>query len=125
MKIGELATRTGVATRMLRYYEAQGLIQPLRLHNGYREYDEYLVNRVVQIRRLLDAGVPTRVIGEILPCFDDPGSSVPISPDPRLRQTLVKQRDRMSENIRVLAENRAAIERYIASIDESLSIRSA
>ncbi|MEF9982479.1 MAG: MerR family transcriptional regulator, partial [Glutamicibacter sp.] len=61
MRIGELANRTGVPTRMLRYYEEQGLITPLRLENGYRDYDEYLVERVLKIRRLLDSGVPSRI----------------------------------------------------------------
>jgi len=44
MRIGELATRTGVPTRMLRYYEEQGLITPRRLANGYREYDDFLAD---------------------------------------------------------------------------------
>ena len=125
MKIGELAARTGVPARMLRYYEAQGLIQPVRLHNGYRDYHDYLIDRVVRIRGLLDAGIPTRVIGELLPCSDRPDSAVPIDPDPRLRETLLRQRERMSENIRVLSDNRAAIDRYIASIDGLLTARSA
>ncbi|MEG2713205.1 MULTISPECIES: MerR family DNA-binding transcriptional regulator [unclassified Glutamicibacter] len=34
MRIGELANRTGVPTRMLRYYEEQGLITPLRWRTG-------------------------------------------------------------------------------------------
>ena len=50
MKIGELATRTGVPARMLRYYEEQGLITPQRLDNGYREYDDYVIQRVRKIR---------------------------------------------------------------------------
>ncbi|WP_445995925.1 MerR family transcriptional regulator [Okibacterium fritillariae] len=125
MKIGELAACTGAPARMLRYYEAKGLIQPVRLHNGYRDYGDYLVDRVIKIRGLLDAGIPTRVIGEILPCFDRPDLVVPVDPDPRLRETLVRQRERMSENIRVLSENRTAIDRYIASIDEVLSAHSA
>jgi len=120
MKIGELAARTGVSARMLRYYEGQGLIRPVRLHNGYRDYGDYLIERVVRIRGLLDAGIPTRVIGEILPCFDGSNSTTPVDPDPRLREVLVRQRDRMSENIRVLLENREAIDRYIDSLDEVL-----
>lgn len=124
MKIGELAARTGVPARMLRYYEAQGLIQPVRLQNGYRDYDEYLVDRVVRIRGLLDAGIPTRVIGQILPCFDGPNPVAPVDPDPRLREVLMRQRERMSENIRVLLDNSAVIDRYIASIDEVCSRQS-
>ena len=38
MKIGELAARTGVSIRSLRYYEQQGLLMPVRNENGYREY---------------------------------------------------------------------------------------
>jgi DNA-binding transcriptional MerR regulator len=110
---------------MLRYYEAQGLIQPRRLHNGYRDYDDYLIDRVVRIRGLLDAGIPTRIIGDILPCFDAPDTATPVAPDPRLRETLLQQRERMSESMRVLSENRAAIDRYLASIDGVLSARSA
>ncbi|WP_433931084.1 MerR family transcriptional regulator [Curtobacterium flaccumfaciens] len=124
MKIGELATRTGVPARMLRYYEAQGLIQPRRLHNGYRDYDDYLVGRVARIRGLLDAGIPTRVIGDILPCFDAPDAVTPVAPDPRLKETLLRQRERMSDSIRVLSDNRSAIDRYLAAIDEALSARS-
>ena len=74
MRIGELAERTGVPTRLLRYYEEQGLLSPSRTPNGYRTYDEGLAGRVTQIRGLLDAGVPTRIIREILPCLDDPCS---------------------------------------------------
>jgi DNA-binding transcriptional MerR regulator len=68
MRIGELGRATGVAPRMLRYYEDQGLISPRRLDNGYREYDDYLIDRVRKIRGLIDAGIPTRIVADILPC---------------------------------------------------------
>jgi DNA-binding transcriptional MerR regulator len=53
MRIGELAERTGVPARLLRYYEEQGLLTPARAANGYRDYGEPLVDRVAQIRGLL------------------------------------------------------------------------
>ncbi|WP_366525445.1 MerR family DNA-binding transcriptional regulator, partial [Mumia sp.] len=40
MRVGELAELTGVAPRMLRYYEEQGLLVPPRQDNGYRSYGE-------------------------------------------------------------------------------------
>ncbi|MGZ5116715.1 MAG: MerR family transcriptional regulator [Burkholderiales bacterium] len=49
--------RTGTSRRLLRYYEEQGLIISSRFPNGYRDYDEYFVDRVIQIRGLLDAGL--------------------------------------------------------------------
>jgi MerR family regulatory protein len=36
LRIGELSRRTGVPTRMLRYYEEQDLLHPERDANGYR-----------------------------------------------------------------------------------------
>ena len=72
MKIGELAERTGVSRRLLRYYEEQGLITPTRALNGYREYGEPHVDVVQQIAGLLNAGLPTRIIQQLLPCLDKP-----------------------------------------------------
>ncbi len=122
MRIGELAKRTGVPARMLRYYEEQGLIAPRRLENGYREYDEYLVQRVRKIRGLLDSGIPTRIIGDMLPCLNDTEATVVADPDPELRELLIEQRDKMTERISFLEQNRAALSRYIEAMDRSASV---
>jgi len=121
MRIGELARRTGVATRMLRYYEEQGLVTPRRLDNGYREYDEYLVDRVQKIRGLIDSGIPTRLIGNILPCLGKPQIIVVEDADPELHEILAKERDRMSEKIRFLTHNRDAIDSYLDALDEAMT----
>ncbi|KSZ56036.1 MerR family transcriptional regulator [Rhodococcus pyridinivorans KG-16] len=120
MKIGELSARTGVATRMLRYYEEQGLITPQRLANGYRDYDSYLVDRVTKIKGLLDSGVPTRIIGDILPCLNQSQEIIVRDPDPQLRKMLVDQRDAMIERIAYLEQNRDALTRYIAAMDRAM-----
>ncbi|WP_069752827.1 MerR family transcriptional regulator [Streptomyces sp. EN16] len=117
MRIGELAKKTGVPTRMLRYYEEQGLLTPRRLENGYREYDEYLIDRVHKIRGLLDAGVPTRIIGDMLPCLHQGPEIVVTNPDPKLREMLLTQRDKMTERIAFLEQNRDALTHYIEAMD--------
>lgn len=122
MRIGELAKRTGVPTRMLRYYEEQGLITPRRLDNGYREYDEYLVHRVRKIRGLLDSGIPTRIIGDMLPCLNDTDATLVADPDPELRALLIEQRDKMTERISFLEQNRAALTRYIEAMDRAVPV---
>lgn len=94
MRIGELARKTNVPARMLRYYEKQGLIAPRRLANGYREYDSSLVPRVRTIRGLLNAGIPTRIIGDRLPCLSDSRRTLVADPNPELRALLVEQCDR-------------------------------
>ena len=75
MRIGDLAARTEVPVRLLRYYGDQGLLSPGRSANGYRDYEPDDVPRVLQIRGLIDAGVPTAIIREILPCLEDPATS--------------------------------------------------
>jgi len=119
MRIGELSKRTGVPPRMLRYYEEQGLITPQRLDNGYRDYGDYLVDRVNKIRGLVDSGIPSRIIIDILPCLDQPQTIVVRDADPELRQILVLERDRMSQKIDFLIQNRDAITQYIDAIDAS------
>ena len=56
MKIGELASRTGLAPSAIRFYEASGLLPPAtRGANGYRSYsDEALQKlRVIQVAQRL------------------------------------------------------------------------
>jgi len=53
LQIGEVAERTGVTQRTLRFYEERGLLKPpSRLDGGFRLYSEDDVRRVEQIKRL-------------------------------------------------------------------------
>jgi DNA-binding transcriptional MerR regulator len=116
LRIGQLAERTGVSTRLLRYYEAQDLLTPERAANGYRDYSERLVDRVVQIRGLLDAGLTTRIIRQILPCLDDPCTIHVTDATPELLEALEHQREQMDARIRCLAKNRDAISAYLDAV---------
>ncbi|KIU03357.1 MerR family transcriptional regulator [Frigoribacterium sp. MEB024] len=119
MRIGELSTRTGVPSRMLRYYEEQGLITPTRLANGYRDYDEYLVDRVGKIRGLIDAGIPTRIVTDILPCLGQPQTIVVENAEPGLVELLETERDRMTEKIEFLTQNRDALTSYLGALEDA------
>jgi DNA-binding transcriptional MerR regulator len=68
MKIGELARKTGVSIRSLRYYERQRLIAPLRSDNGYREYSPLAVEQVKAIRLYMNLGFTTEQIAGFLHC---------------------------------------------------------
>lgn len=116
MKIGELAARTNVSTRLLRYYEEQGLLTPDRTANGYRDYAEHLVERVQQIRGLLDAGLPTRIIKQIIPCLNEPQAILFTDATPELIATLEHEREQMDARIRCLAKNRDAITTYLEAL---------
>ncbi len=71
MKIGELAARSGVSMRSLRYYEQQGLLDPQRTLAGHRVYKVEHESRVLQIQELLQAGFCSAVIRELLPALTD------------------------------------------------------
>ncbi|UQS23751.1 MerR family transcriptional regulator [Amycolatopsis thermalba] len=120
MRIGELSQRTETPRRLLRYYEEQGLIVSRRLPNGYRDYDEYNVDRVLQIRGLLDAGLPTRIINQILPCLDKPRTIYFPEATPEMLATLERERDRMTRRIDCLTRNRDAISEYLDIVRRGL-----
>ncbi|MBI1886254.1 MAG: MerR family transcriptional regulator, partial [Chloroflexi bacterium] len=53
LQIGEVAERTGVTQRTLRFYEEKGLLQPpSRMEGGFRLYSEDDVRRVELIKKL-------------------------------------------------------------------------
>ncbi|SNR28566.1 MerR family transcriptional regulator [Actinomadura mexicana] len=99
MRIGDLAAATGVSRRLLRYYEEQGLLRPLRLANGYREYSDSDVAAVRHIRVLLDAGLPTAVIARVLHCVRDDGERLMPSTCPEMVGNLRREHHRISEAI--------------------------
>jgi DNA-binding transcriptional MerR regulator len=122
MLIGELAQRSGVSRRLLRYYEEQGLIVPGRAVNGYREYGESHVDVVRQITGLLDAGLPTRIIAQLLPCLDQPQTIYVPDVTPEMIVTLQREQARLSERIEFLTRNRDAVADYL---DKVISVKQA
>ncbi|MET7617772.1 MerR family transcriptional regulator [Streptomyces sp. NPDC005408] len=118
MKIGELSRRTGIPTRMLRYYEEQDLLHPERAENGYRTYDAPAVYRVQQIRGLLDSGLTTEIIRRILPFLTEP-DEIHVHPQCLTEETealLRGEADRIQQRIDCLARNRDAILAYLAAV---------
>lgn len=70
MLIGEVARRSGVSTRMLRHYDALGLVRPTgRTVGGYREYSDEDIRRIFHVESLRTLGLSLRQIGRVL---DDP-----------------------------------------------------
>jgi DNA-binding transcriptional MerR regulator len=69
MKIGELARRSGVSPKAVRYYEGAGLLSARRLDNGYRDFDERDVLLIGQIRELASLGVKAQQARPFLECL--------------------------------------------------------
>ncbi len=67
LTIGEVASRSGVATSALRYYEERGLIQAERAaSSGHRRYPRYVLRRVAFIVFAQRVGLSLDEIGEEL-----------------------------------------------------------
>ncbi|GHO56947.1 MerR family transcriptional regulator [Ktedonobacter robiniae] len=68
MRIGELSRLTGASMRSLRHYESRGLIKAARLENGYRDYDESVIEQIRAIQLYLGLGLNTDEIGRLFTC---------------------------------------------------------
>ena len=117
MLIGELSRRTGVSTRLLRYYEEQGLLTPDRDGNGYRRYCPDTADTVVRIRGLLAAGLSSDVIRNLLPCA--PGTGPGLVPCDEVLGTLREQLAAMDASIAELQRRREALACVQQATDEA------
>lgn len=57
LSIRDVARRTGISSRTLRYYEQRGLLRPLRTASGARWYDNAALTRLHTVLRLREAGL--------------------------------------------------------------------
>ncbi|GHJ53021.1 MerR family transcriptional regulator [Nonomuraea sp. TT08I-71] len=108
MRIGELAVRTGVSARSIRYYEEQGLLVSTRTSSGQRIFSEAAVQRVWLIQRLFDAGLSSRRMYDLLPCMTNPDIRTSW-----LTDRLSEERNRMVAEMAQLAQTVSALEGII------------
>ncbi|MEU8699505.1 MerR family transcriptional regulator [Streptomyces sp. NPDC048680] len=114
MRIGELARRTGVTTRALRYYEEQNLLAAERSGSGQRHYAEAAVDRIRLIRQLYAAGLSSKAIAELTPCVIDGQAT------PELLQRLAEERDHLNRRIADLAHARDRLDSVIAGASSNM-----
>ena len=67
LSIGEVAKRTGIRVKTLRFYADEGIVPPsARTPSGYRQYDEADVQKLELVRTLREAGLGLRAIRAVL-----------------------------------------------------------
>lgn len=65
--IGELARRTGLSVKTVRFWSDLGLVPPAgRTHAGYRMYGQDALARLALVRTLRDLGVDLRTVQRVL-----------------------------------------------------------
>lgn len=102
MNIGEVARRSGVPAKTIRYYESVGLLpEPVRGENGYRHYGNTDLETLRFIQRARNLGFSVRDVGDLL--------------------NLWRDRDRASADVKALA--RKHIEEIDARLQQLQSMR--
>jgi DNA-binding transcriptional MerR regulator len=115
MRIGELARRTGVSERSLRYYEQQNLLASDRTAGGHRDFPERAVDRVIRIQELFAAGLNSRTVARILPCMRDTDGGPSEIATPQLVADLTSERDRIDRMMAELANSREVLDGVITA----------
>ena len=116
MKIGEISTRTGVSIRMLRYYEAEGLLAPLRTASGYRDYGPAEEQTVARIKLLGAGGMTLATIQQFLPCVR--GDKPILEPCDELRRTLHQQIELTDQKMEKLSQSRTVLASFLSEIED-------
>lgn len=65
MKIKQVEELVGISSKNIRFYEEQGLLQPRRTENGYRDYRQEDVEQLKRIKLFRKLGVPVEQIGKL------------------------------------------------------------
>jgi DNA-binding transcriptional MerR regulator len=113
MQISEASRASGTSARSLRHYEDEGLIVPGRCRNGFRDYCQSTIDRVLVIRTLLESGLPVRLIREVLPRLaGGPDGGTNVEGAEFLRE-VQSYRDRIASRIAVLSDQQAALDAYL------------
>src|SRR5918995_742311 len=113
MKIGQLAERTGLSTKTIRFYEDIGVLpEPDRAPNGYRSYTPAMAERIAFIQDAKSAGLSLLEIQMILDLRD--------SGEPTCGHVVESLRSHLREVDRQLAElkrTRSRIEEIMERAD--------
>jgi DNA-binding transcriptional MerR regulator len=115
VKIGQLAELTGIPTRMLRYYEQQGLLTSERTLNGYRAYTEADVEKATRVRALIQSGLSTRMARIVLDLEDQNERALPVECSLPLAEELAAELAALDTRLTCLTRSRDAVARYLQS----------
>lgn len=102
---------------MLRYYETEGLLNPQRGANDYRDYSDEDVTTARKIVALSGAGLTLASIRVVLPCAVGEGDSMHLVACPWIAPELRLQLTGIRAQIDALTESAVAVERYLCTME--------
>ena len=71
MNIGEVAERSGIPPKTIRYYEGIGLVRPQRSNNGYRAFREIDLHKLAFLGRARALGFTIDDCRTLLSLYED------------------------------------------------------
>ncbi|WP_312346137.1 Cu(I)-responsive transcriptional regulator [Leclercia sp.] len=73
MNISDVAKKTGLTSKAIRFYEEKGLVTPpLRSENGYRSYTQKHLDELTLLRQARQVGFNLDECGDLVTLFNDP-----------------------------------------------------
>lgn len=73
MNISDVAKKTGLTSKAIRFYEEKGLVTPpLRSENGYRSYNQQHLDELTLLRQARQVGFNLEECRELIFLFNDP-----------------------------------------------------
>lgn len=119
VRISEVATRAGIPATTLRYYESVGLVEAPRGMNGYRDYDDSVLERLAFIEAAKQLNMSLPEIADLLTVLESANcTGVREVLHPQLRQRL-HEVDKSLANLRLLRNRLAAATRRVDACPDS------
>ncbi|WP_163850850.1 Cu(I)-responsive transcriptional regulator [Pseudooceanicola aestuarii] len=110
MNIGDVAQRSGLPAKTIRYYEDIGLITPGRSANGYRAFAEPDLHKLAFLGRARALGFTIEECRHLLALYEDGGRE-----SAQVKQLAQGHLDRIDEKIAQLQSMRATLAALVQS----------
>lgn len=109
LKIGDFSKLAQISVRMLRHYDALGLLIPKSIDpfTGYRYYQEEQLTDANRIKLLKGMGFPLAEVAGLLPLFED---------GEQLRPRLLRQRETLAKEEALLRQKQRLLESTLERI---------
>lgn len=110
LTIGQVARRSGINARTIRYYESVGLLPPPpRSKSGYRYYGQADINRLILLRRLRLLGV---TLGRLAPLLRDAQAAQCADVQQEVLQLIAERLEAIDEEMKELGLLRSQVQDY-------------
>lgn len=110
--ISKLAEDAGVSVHVIRDYELRGLLSPCRCTaNGYRIYDQQVLQRLQFVLAGKAAGISLNALAEVCKAMDDEDSTA-------IAQSLISIQETLDQTQQVIRNFRRGLSRCSESVSK-------